>query len=238
VGCRLWVVGKQGRLRLALAKSISHRVGESVAWGRPLGPCLPYSHSCEPFGRMQRRVHMSVNAARKSAYATGCIRSAHPDRSCQKYGLVGRRSLAPACGLWIVGKASRSSGGVGATEFNMFRVFAVAVLLSASALAQPAPARQFLFRLEPVRVDFTPQNMKEDRWEACGVPTESFGRREAHVCRSGLRSQRVLGHCRGECSRSRRRHGVDERGSGRQGETRARRGDPVPNRICRSPTYA
>lgn len=44
----------------------------------------------------------------------------------------------------------------------MLRTFAAAVLLSFSALAQPAPVSQFLLRLEPVRSDLTPQNMTDD----------------------------------------------------------------------------
>jgi len=41
------------------------------------------------------------------------------------------------------------------------RFLAVAFLMTSAALAQPAPLRQFLFRLEPVRTDFTLQNMNE-----------------------------------------------------------------------------
>ena len=44
---------------------------------------------------------------------------------------------------------------------RMMRLFAAAVLVSSAALAQPAPMRQFLFRLEPVRADFTLQNMTD-----------------------------------------------------------------------------
>ena len=43
----------------------------------------------------------------------------------------------------------------------MKRLLAVVALMSSAALAQPAPMRQFLFRLEPVRADFTLQNMTE-----------------------------------------------------------------------------
>lgn len=43
----------------------------------------------------------------------------------------------------------------------MFRLFAVAALMTSALLAQPAPVRQFLLRLEPVRADFTLQSMTE-----------------------------------------------------------------------------
>jgi uncharacterized protein YciI len=43
----------------------------------------------------------------------------------------------------------------------MRRLLLLAVLLSSTALGQPAAMRQFLFRLEPVRKDFTLQNMTE-----------------------------------------------------------------------------
>ena len=74
------------------------------------------------------------------------------------------------CRVWVVGcrKGLPLRGGSRATDFNMIRVFAIAVLLSASALAQPAPARQFLFRLQTVRADFTLQNMTEDEQKIVG----------------------------------------------------------------------
>jgi len=37
----------------------------------------------------------------------------------------------------------------------------LSAILSAAALAQPAPLRQFIYRLEPVRKDFTLQNITE-----------------------------------------------------------------------------
>ena len=43
----------------------------------------------------------------------------------------------------------------------MIRFLAIAALVSAAALAQPAPIRQFIIRLEPVRADFTLQNMTD-----------------------------------------------------------------------------
>lgn len=43
----------------------------------------------------------------------------------------------------------------------MLRILAAAVLVSLSALAQPATISQFLLRLEPVRNDF-PQNMTDE----------------------------------------------------------------------------
>src|ERR1700681_2767031 len=44
----------------------------------------------------------------------------------------------------------------------MPRTLVLTLLLSFSALAQPAPVSQFLLRLEPVRSDFSPQNMTDD----------------------------------------------------------------------------
>jgi uncharacterized protein len=43
----------------------------------------------------------------------------------------------------------------------MMRFLSAAVLLTSAALAQPAPVSQFLVRLDPVRADFTVQNMTE-----------------------------------------------------------------------------
>lgn len=43
----------------------------------------------------------------------------------------------------------------------MRRLLILATLVSMVALTQPAPVRQFLFRMEPVRKDFTLQNMTE-----------------------------------------------------------------------------
>jgi len=51
----------------------------------------------------------------------------------------------------------------------MLRTFLLAILMSASALAQPAPVvRQFLLRIEPVRKDFTLQNMNDDERRIAG----------------------------------------------------------------------
>jgi uncharacterized protein YciI len=51
----------------------------------------------------------------------------------------------------------------------MLRTLLLAILMSASALAQPAPvARQFLLRIEPVRKDFTLQNMNDDERRIAG----------------------------------------------------------------------
>jgi uncharacterized protein YciI len=44
----------------------------------------------------------------------------------------------------------------------MRRLFVLLFLLSVTALAQPVPARQYLLRLEPVRKDFSLQNLTED----------------------------------------------------------------------------
>jgi len=43
----------------------------------------------------------------------------------------------------------------------MRRLLILTAILSASALAQPAPPRQFIYRLEPVRKDFTLQNITD-----------------------------------------------------------------------------
>jgi len=43
----------------------------------------------------------------------------------------------------------------------MRRILLFTLLLSTAALAQPAPGRQFLFRIEPVRPDFSLQNLSE-----------------------------------------------------------------------------
>jgi uncharacterized protein YciI len=43
----------------------------------------------------------------------------------------------------------------------MLRLLTLTALMSSAALAQTAPMRQFLFRLEPVRADFTLQNMTD-----------------------------------------------------------------------------
>ena len=51
----------------------------------------------------------------------------------------------------------------------MLRKLLLAILMSASALAQPAPVvHQFLVRLEPVRKDFTLQNMTDDERRITG----------------------------------------------------------------------
>jgi uncharacterized protein YciI len=51
----------------------------------------------------------------------------------------------------------------------MLRTLLLAILMSASALAQPAPAvRQFLLRVEPVRKDFTLQYMSDDERRIIG----------------------------------------------------------------------
>jgi uncharacterized protein YciI len=51
----------------------------------------------------------------------------------------------------------------------MLRTLLLAILMSASALAQPAPVvRQFLLRIEPVRKDFTLQNMNDDERRITG----------------------------------------------------------------------
>jgi len=51
----------------------------------------------------------------------------------------------------------------------MFRTLLLAILMSLSALAQPAPVvQQFLLRLEPVRKDFTLQNMTDDERRITG----------------------------------------------------------------------
>jgi uncharacterized protein YciI len=44
----------------------------------------------------------------------------------------------------------------------MRRLFMLLVLLAAPAFAQPMPVRQFLLRLEPVRKDFSLQNLTAD----------------------------------------------------------------------------
>ena len=44
----------------------------------------------------------------------------------------------------------------------MVRSLTVAALFAAAALAQPAPVRQFLIRLDPVRAGFTLQNMSDN----------------------------------------------------------------------------
>ncbi|MBZ5728730.1 MAG: YciI family protein [Acidobacteriia bacterium] len=49
-----------------------------------------------------------------------------------------------------------------------FRTLLLAVLMSLSALAQSVPVRQFLLRIEPVRKDFTLQNMNEDERRIAG----------------------------------------------------------------------
>jgi uncharacterized protein YciI len=51
----------------------------------------------------------------------------------------------------------------------MLRTLSLAILMSLSALAQPAPVvRQFLVRLEPVRKDFTLQNMTDEERRITG----------------------------------------------------------------------
>ena len=51
----------------------------------------------------------------------------------------------------------------------MLRTFLLAILMSAAALAQPASVvRQFLLRIEPVRKDFTLQNMNDDERRITG----------------------------------------------------------------------
>jgi uncharacterized protein YciI len=50
----------------------------------------------------------------------------------------------------------------------MRRLFALAFLLSTISLAQPGPVRQFLLRLEPVRKDFTLQNLTQDERRIVG----------------------------------------------------------------------
>jgi uncharacterized protein YciI len=50
----------------------------------------------------------------------------------------------------------------------MRRLFALAFLLSTVALAQPGPVRQFLLRLEPVRKDFSLQNLTDDERRIVG----------------------------------------------------------------------
>jgi len=44
----------------------------------------------------------------------------------------------------------------------MRRLFALVFLLSVASLAQPVPVSQYLFRLEPIRKDFSLQNLTED----------------------------------------------------------------------------
>jgi uncharacterized protein len=44
----------------------------------------------------------------------------------------------------------------------MMRFLTIAALMGAAALAQPAPVRQFIIRLEPVRAGFTLQNVTEE----------------------------------------------------------------------------
>jgi uncharacterized protein len=43
----------------------------------------------------------------------------------------------------------------------LLRILGVASLMTFAVTAQPAPVRHFLFRLEPVRADFTLQSMTE-----------------------------------------------------------------------------
>jgi len=50
----------------------------------------------------------------------------------------------------------------------MRRFLLLAIFLSSFALAQPVPVRQYLLRLEPVRKDFTLQNLSESERRVVG----------------------------------------------------------------------